>query len=226
MHSASYCSPTKISISLMAPRQTRLEKAYPDAVELVLHQNYSLTAAVSQTRGGINKPTLAWRVKIVRNGLPKKKIGRRTALSATQEKEIALLCLHYASRGKQIWKEELTSLVEEKFGNSLSHVFKVSKPGAVWIKSVCERNKLSFSKPNRQAAERFASTNAEVLTTHLSSLESIMTDLKNAAQRLFNLDETGITPGKDFHGTSKKKAVMDLGLRSDRRSVAFVEQVI
>ncbi len=69
MHSASYCSPTKISISLMAPQQKRLEKAYSDAVELVLHQNYGLAAAVAQTRGGINKRTLARRVNSVRNYL-------------------------------------------------------------------------------------------------------------------------------------------------------------
>ncbi len=48
MHSAPHCSPTKISISFMAPQQKRLEKAYSDAVELFLHQNYSLAAAVTQ----------------------------------------------------------------------------------------------------------------------------------------------------------------------------------
>ncbi len=53
----------------MGPQQKRLEKAYSDAAELVLHQNYSFAAAVAQTRGEINKRTLARRVNSVRNYL-------------------------------------------------------------------------------------------------------------------------------------------------------------
>ncbi len=181
-----------------------------------MHQKLSLRDAVARIRGGINKRTLARRVNSVRYGKPKQKVGRRPALSCAEEQEIAHLCLQSASRGKPLSKEDLVSFVQEKFGHSHSHVFKNGRPGADWLKGFCKRNNLSFSKPNRQAAERFASTNAEVLTTHLATLELVNDKRSGSTSRTRSL--TNISFRKGFVDTRHGK------LLTSEEAMAAVQQ--
>ncbi len=216
----------------MALRQSTMENAYSDAVALVLQQSYNLPAAVAEIRGGINKRTLAGRVNSVRHAIPKE-AGRRTAISSAQEQQIAQLCLHHASGGKPILKEELACFVQEKFGSAFSHVLKNGRPGKHWIKRCCKSNDLSFSKPNDRQEKAMPAQNADVLTSRVASPSSILNNLNlgsmlklrslwvSDVEGLFCLDETGMNSGKECHGRSRKKAFMCSWLRSDRRSVAF-----
>ncbi len=90
----------------------------------------------------------------------------------------------------------------------------------VWL---LRKEKLSFSKPSRQVPKRFASANAEVLTTHVEALGHVLQSYNIDAQRLFNLDEKGMTSGRDSHGASKKKAIMITGERCHSICAKHVE---
>eukprot|EP00171_Calliarthron_tuberculosum_P021309 IDg21309t1 len=76
-------------------------------------------------------------------------------------------------------------------------------------------------KQARQAAERYRSTNAEVLTEHMLNLQDVYRSLQIDATRIFNLDETGMTAAKDCHGTSTRKSIMPTGQRCHLKGTDF-----
>eukprot|EP00171_Calliarthron_tuberculosum_P012823 IDg12823t1 len=96
-------------------------------------------------------------------------------MPTVQEKEIAELCMRFAARRLPVGREELAFLVQKTFGSSKFTSGKLERKRLAYF---CKHNKLSFSKPSKQAAERFASTNVEVLTSHIASLGTVLNDLK------------------------------------------------
>lgn len=70
------------------------------------------------------------------------------------------------------------------------------------------RELLRFALPTRQEASRFRACNADTPNTHLATLDKIITDNSIDAERLWNLDETGATPGKDANGKKSAPAYM------------------
>eukprot|EP00171_Calliarthron_tuberculosum_P001809 IDg1809t1 len=209
----------------MTPNSSRLDTAYSSAVKLVIEKNSTLQDAVTKVKNGINLTTLYRRVKEAKGELSRKKLGRHPVLSTEQEQTLARVCLTFASQGIPITKEELTVLVQDTYGTSFHHRFRDGKPGRTWINNFCKRNKLSFTKPNRQAFDRFASSSAEVLTTHIVSLGQVLEDFNIDAERLFNLDETGMTATRDCHGASTNKAFTSSGTRCERRAVSFRNEI-
>ncbi len=56
---------------------------------------------------------------------------------------------------------------------------------------------VSYSRPLRQKAIRYESTNAENLTAHFVAIEAIIEEHNLDPSRIANLDEIGITPSRE-----------------------------
>ncbi len=67
---------------------------------------------------------------------------------------------------------------------------------------------MSYSRPLRQEAIRYESTNAENLTAHLVAIEAIIEEHNLDPSRNANLDETGITPSRDCARVSGARAFL------------------
>lgn len=149
---------------------TRQERAYARAVDLVLSKGYSQQAAVGEIKTGTNATTLFRRVRARRDRASKAAVCLPCTMSAEQEKAISELCSRFASRGASVGKQEIAWIVQESFGSELKAMFKEGNPGKKWIANFLKRSKLSFSKPSKQAAERFSALMLMFLppTWHLS----------------------------------------------------------
>ncbi len=82
-------------------------------------------------------------------------------------------------------------------------------------------DRLRFAKPDRQEGKRFAAANAEALTTHFATLEKLIKEHGLDAARIWNLDETGGTPGKDVSGVCTSRRFLRRGGIGDAKVAHF-----
>lgn len=78
--------------------------------------------------------------------------------------------------------------------------------------------------PYLQNAKRFAATNGETLTTRCAELRQLMIEFGFDAQRIWNLDETGISPGKDVRGSACEKRMHRRGSQKEARVPVFADE--
>ena len=67
---------------------------------------------------------------------------------------------------------------------------------------------MALGKPVRQEADRFAQVNWEVLTSDVATLKNLIEEDNLDAPRIFNLDESGVTPERDLHGVTAAERLM------------------
>lgn len=72
-----------------------------------------------------------------------------------------------------------------------------------------------------QEEKLFAAVNAETLTTHFATLRALCEEYKLDAERVWNLDETGVTPGRDAKGKIRTFRVVRQGTASNVRVPVF-----
>ena len=63
---------------------------------------------------------------------------------------------------------------------------------------------IRFDRPIRQDPKRLSAVTSTVLTSHLANRQLVMADHSVDASRIFNLDETGVSHGKDVTGITSK----------------------
>lgn len=205
-----------------------LKDSYEEAVSLV-ENGVSFRTAVTriyETRKLTLSSSVLFRryhTKKEGNKNSSKSRGRKPVLTELQEREIAKTCRYFAVRGVPIIREEISDLVHLCYGHlpRVQSCFKNGRPGKKWLKSFCKRLSYKFSVPSKQQAERFRSTNAEVISNHLLNLEEVMKEYEFDARRIFNLDETGMSAGRDTHGASKKRAVVPSKIRCHVKGADF-----
>ena len=136
---------------------------------------------------------------------------------------IAYTCRHYAFRGVPLVREKISDFVFSAHDHipSICAQFKNKRPGKYLVDSFMKRNNLKGAKPNRQEAERYHCTNADVLTSLISNLSELIRRSDIDATRLFNLYETGMSPGIGCHGVTRKKGVVPRGYRCHTKIVDF-----
>ena len=90
--------------------------------------------------------------------------------------------------------------------------FKRDKPSAGYLRAFRRRHGkvIRFGKPLRQEAKRFRAVNAESLTTHFATIEKLIAEHNIDSSRLFNLDEVGVSPGKDADGQLACRRLMHM----------------
>eukprot|EP00171_Calliarthron_tuberculosum_P002641 IDg2641t1 len=105
--------------------------------------------------------------------LPNRAVGKPPVFNEEQEKQLADTCLHFSLRGIPLVRNEVAQLVKSAYGSlpSVQARFTNGLPGRDWLISFFKRHDLSFRKPSRQEAERYRSTNADTLTSHLVTFQ-------------------------------------------------------
>lgn len=85
--------------------------------------------------------------------------------------------------------------------------FRDGNPGKKRARNFYDRHKndLKHNYPSLHEGERYAAVNAEVLKSHFSDLEALMIKYNFDASRVWNLDETGCTQGKDTTSARRRK---------------------
>eukprot|EP00171_Calliarthron_tuberculosum_P023847 IDg23847t1 len=155
-------------------------------------------------------------------------LGRPPAFAPAEEKVVVDLLCRYSNRGVPLARAHL----EEAFAILISRLpikrqrslpFKNGRPGPRFLRNFLRRNKgrLRFARPLQQEGKRFAAANAEVLTQHFAVLGKLFEDLGVDASRVWNLDETGATPGKDVDGAPTARHYLTRQGGSDMRAADF-----
>ena len=85
--------------------------------------------------------------------------------------------------------------------------FKNLRPGRKFAQSFEARHKrrIRFGKSSPQEGKQFRCTNAENLTSYFATLEDLINTNSIDPSRIANLDESGISQGKEKLGSSKHK---------------------
>ena len=155
-------------------------------------------------------------------------VGRRPALDNREELMMVSLLTKMAARGTPLTNYHLAHaaaiIVSHMIPQRRLRIpFRDGKPGSIWLRGfrARHRNRLTFAKPTRQEALRFGACSAEVLTSHFPKLERLIADNNIDSQRLFNLDECGITPARDLASKTQCKRYIPRGSAGDSRVGQF-----
>jgi len=148
--------------------------------------------------------------------------GRRRQFSDSEEETIIATLLSFADRGvplnRRHLKEAIKTFVSHLPASRRASIrFREGIPGYRFLRDFEKRHesRIVFGRGTRQEAKRWAAVNGETLSTHFATLEKIITDNNIDSSRVWNLDETGGTPGKDVVGAVKERR--DLRRERDHR---------
>ena len=83
------------------------------------------------------------------------------------------------------------------------------------------RKRFEIWTPSPTRSKTFLRVNAQALTTHFVVIEKLITDNAIDEYRFFNLDEVGVTPGKDAHGKLSCRRLMPRRGNQDFKAVDF-----
>lgn len=150
------------------------------------------------------------------------------ALSFAEERQIVKTLLIHGRNGRFMKRSDLKDAVRalvstfsEERQKKLR--FKDNRPGDNFCRLFEKRHSdcLSFRKPSKQEAKRFLATNADVLTTHLASIERLINEHHIDPKRILNLDESGISAAKDDVKISRSKVYCTRGTRPEPPQAQF-----
>ena len=151
---------------------------------------------------------------------------QKRALTNAEEKQIVSLLQRFADKGVPLTRQYVVEAVQrivESFPlyRRITLPFKNGQPGARFVRSFLRRHKddLEFVKPLRQEFARFKAVNADVLSQHYSTLEHLVEKYQLDPSRIWNLDECGVTPGRDGEGDSARKHIVTRHGSRDFRSI-------
>lgn len=154
--------------------------------------------------------------------------GRPPTFSAHEEKVVVDLLCHYSDRGVPLARahaQEAFAIVISRLPPARKNAlrFKNARPGPRFLRNFLQRNRsrLRFARPVRQEGKRFAAASAEVLTKHFAVLGKLCDELGVDASRVWNLDETGSTPGKDVDGSATMRHYLTRGGGGDVHAADF-----
>jgi len=155
--------------------------------------------------------------------------SRKFALSEDEEKIILQLILRFADRGIPMTRQhvrEAASIVIQTFSSERKSrlPFTGDIPERKWVSGFYMRHKdfIKCGQPNYQEGKRFRATNAETLCNHYSALEALKMEYGFDSSRVWNLDETGCSPGKDTNGANRKKRFLRRTGTTDFKADEFV----
>ena len=169
-----------------------------------------MTYRAAAMKHDVSPSTLHLRV----NGPPASP-SRRISLTEKEEDRLVSFLVSFANRGIPLTQAHLREAVAIMVNGMdptrrMLLTFRRGVPGRGYLRGFRRRHKekLAFRKPVRQEAKRFAQVNAEVQTTHFATLKKLIEENNLDAPRIFNLDESGVTPERDLHGVTASRRLM------------------
>ena len=158
--------------------------------------------------------------------IPRLSEHQKRALTNAEEKQIVSLLQRFADKGVPLTRQHVVEAVQrivESFSlyRRITLPFKYFQLGARFVRFVLRRHKddLKFVKPLRQEFARFKVVNADVLSKHYSTLEHLFEKYQLDLSRIWNLDESGVTPGRNGEEASAKMHIVTRHDSRDFRSI-------
>ena len=192
---------------IMKPR-TALQRRERQIRRAVHGVKRGVSYRVAEKRFRIAKSTIWDRVNIERN--PSR--AGRTALKKEEEKQIVELLVRFSDRGVPLTRVHLIEAAEiiiDSFDASRKSKlpFRNGRPGVRWARSFYKRHnkQLKFVMPNKQESRRHRAINADYLTSHFATIQALVDEYGITDEYIWNLDETGFSPGKDLRGITQKR---------------------
>lgn len=150
----------------------------------------------------VKKSTLSDEVLLKLCGVTKKSPGRKSSFTEVEEQVVVQMWLKYADRGVPLDLRH----VREAFCflaaglESERHAISEKWRGHKFLRSFEKRHKhqLHCRRPLRQEGQRLRAFNAELPTTHFAAIENLAKEHNIDTARMWNLDETGGIPGREF----------------------------
>ena len=196
------------------------------------HRESCLNQAVSEVQSGASYPMAAFKNHVPKSTLfecvhtvrARFQCSNRTNFSADEEKRILEFVLKCANKGVPLARghvvEATTIFITTLRSERSSRLpFRNGRSGSRWVLNFHSKHRetLKHAVPFVQDAKRFAAVNAETLKTHFSTLRALFDEYSFDDRRVWNLDEAGVTPGKDTRGNTPKKRFL-------RRNAAYDSQ--
>lgn len=158
-----------------------------------------------------------------KHGIQLRKPGRRNRFSDSEERTIVNVLSQDVDRGVALTRRHLKEAFD-MFIFKLPEArcyrlnLELQSPGPRILRDLEKRQAhvLCFNRPTRQEGERWKAVNAESLTMHFATVQRLIHDNSTDATRMWNLDETAGTPGRDVTGSTIKNRYL---LRNDSRDV-------
>lgn len=128
--------------------------------------------------------------------LVKTKIGRKPVLGANIEKQLVFYLLHMEANFYGFTLGDLKRMAFQLANkNNIPHPFKQGEAGRSWVDLFLNRHndQLSLRKPCGTSFSRALGFNEENVGTFFKLLEEIFSKQKFPADRIYNVDETGLT---------------------------------
>ena len=158
---------------------------------------------------------------------PKTK-ANRTRLTEEEERQVVSLALRHADTDLPVNLNRLAkaaSIIISTFPAE-RHAklrFTKDKPVIKWIRNFYCRYKrvLQYAVPSLQEQKRYALVNALTLATHSSVLKSLSIKYCLTADRVWNLDETAISPGRDVRKQTRPPRCLRRGAVFDCQQLIF-----
>lgn len=140
-------------------------------------------------------------------------MGRKPTFSVEEEKEMVAFITVMAKRFYGITQQQLRKLAYDfAVAKNIKNIFSSEKgmAGKCWVYSFLKRNPgLSLRLPEPTSLNRVLGFNKSEITIFFANLETLMAKHNFPANRIFNVDETGISnvqkPGKIYAPTGLKQ---------------------
>lgn len=191
--------------TLVKRREAKIKRAMAD---LQLRMTYRSAGAKHR----IAKSTLWNRVQRSRHAQHPK---QRTAFTNVEELRIVELVLKFADKGvplNRLHLLEAASIVAKTLPISEQQKlpFKNGVPGVRWGRSFLARHRsaLKYAIPDAQEEKRYRAVNASTLSMHFAQLQELERKYNLTAERVWNLDETGVSPGRDSRGKIRQPVIL------------------
>ena len=146
---------------------------------------------------------------------PKVDPRARTALTKGEELSIVAVLKNFAERGTPFSRQYLVEAVELVVVGMppyrrLTLPFKDGKPRPKYLRAFMKRHKdsLRLGRPLRQEFDPFKAVNADTICQNFCQIEELIAKHNLDETRIWNLDECGVTPGKDTSGRGQQKRIM------------------
>lgn len=163
---------------------------------------------------GVPESTVRDRLKFGENGEDyNPSMGRKATFSKEEEKEIVEFITEMAKRFYGITQLQLRKLAYDfAVAKNIKNIFSSEKgmAGKCWVYSFLKRNPgISLRVPEPTSLNRVLGFNKSEISIFFTNLETLMEKHKFSANRIFNVDETGISnvqkPGKIYAPTGLKQ---------------------
>ncbi|KAJ8964903.1 hypothetical protein NQ314_004542 [Rhamnusium bicolor] len=178
-------------------RKTVINSYNKESLQNALNAVINDGRKIREVRRCFNIPESTLRKKISLNQLKTSRLGRKPVFTEELEAELTEYVLMLAKLFYGITPKKLRHLAyryaDEK---NISHNFNKERQlaGKDWLYGFLKRNpKISLRQPEGTSLNRIAAFNADETKRFYSNLKNVIEKFKFQANRIFNMDETGLT---------------------------------